>query len=253
MKKSLAFLVFLLVLTTLCAQAKNPEKKDAPKVIMTIPLGVPPGVATKITIRGVKLNQATAVRFADAKVTAKILRKEPAPVPDKNPAKVGDFQIIAELKLPAGKPAGPVTFVVATPAGESAPHRLLVETKLPVVAEKEPNDGFRQAQKIQVPQVIDGLIDRPRDVDVFRIEGKAGQKIVAEVLAARHGSGLDSILTLYDAKGTQLATNDDWGDSVDSRIDVTLPQAGTYYLTLIDAHDQGGPEHVYRLVVRESK
>jgi hypothetical protein len=249
----LAILGLLLVWTTTFGQGKKPEKKDAPKVIMTIPLGVSPGVSTKITIRGIKLNQATAIRFADAKVTAKFLSKGPAPVPDKNPAKVGDFQLVAEVKLPAGKPARPVTFVVVTPAGESTPHRLLVETELPVIAEKEPNDGFRQAQKIHVPQVIDGLIDRPRDVDVFRFEGKAGQKILAEVLAARHGSGLDSILTLYDAKGQQLATNDDWGDSIDSRLEVTLPRAGTYYLTLIDAHDQGGPEHPYRLVVRERK
>jgi hypothetical protein len=34
---------------------------------------------------------------------------------------------------------------------------------------------------------------------------------------------------------------------------VTLPKTGTYYLSLLDAHDQGGPEHVYRLVVREMK
>ena len=68
--------------------------------------------------------------------------------------------------------------------------------------------------------------------------------------AARYGSGLDAALTLYDAAGQQLASNDDRGDNLDPRLEVTLPRAGVYYLSLIDAHDTGGPAHVYRLVVR---
>ena len=36
-------------------------------------------------------------------------------------------------------------FTVVTPAGESEPHKLLVD-KTPTIAEKEPNNGFRQAQ-----------------------------------------------------------------------------------------------------------
>jgi hypothetical protein len=89
-------------------------------------------------------------------------------------------------------------------------------------------------------------------VDVFRFDGNAGQKVICEVFAARFGSPLDSILTLYHAKGGQLASNDDEG-STDSRLEITLPKKGVYYLSLIDAHDQGGPAHVYRLVVRLAK
>lgn len=245
----------LLVLTAAVAQNKKPPKKDGPRVTMTIPLGAAPGATTKVTVRGLKLDQATAIRFQDTKTTAKILSKGKAPVPDKSqtPDKVGDTQLVVEVTLPTGMPRGPVTFVVVTPAGETQPHRLLVETEVPVVAEKEPNNGFRQAQKIQIPQAVDGLIQHPKDVDVFRFEGKAGQKLLCHVLAARFGSGLDSLLTLYDARGRQLASNDDFEGSTDSRLNVTLPRDGTYYLGLQDAHDQGGPAHVYRLVVRPAK
>ena len=69
----------------------------------------------------------------------------------------------------------------------------------------------------------------------------------------RHGTALDSILTLYDAAGRELASNDDIEASVDSRLEVTLPRDGPYYVSVIDAHDQGGPAHVYRLVVRLRK
>jgi hypothetical protein len=152
--------------------------------------------------------------------------------------------------VPAGVSGDTLPFLLVTQGGETAEHSLLLETSLPVIAEKEPNNGFRQAQPIQFPQVVEGAIAQPQDVDVFRFEGKAGQQIICEVLAARFGSALDSVLTLYDGQARQLASNDDAEGSSDSRLEVTLPRDGTYYLTLLDAHDTGGVTHVYRLVTR---
>ena len=59
------------------------------------------------------------------------------------------------------------------------------------------------------------------------------------------------MLTLYDANGERVAGNDDGPDGfgLDSLLEVTLSRDGAYYLSLIDAHDTGGPTHVYRLVV----
>lgn len=246
-------LAFLLPATLGWGEDRKPEKKDTPKVLVAIPLGVSPGTTAKVTIRGLKLDTASVLKFPDSKATAKILSKGNAPVPDKNPEKVGDTQVQAEINVPEGVPAGSISFVVVTATGETQPHRLLVEDKTRVIAEKEPNNGFREAQSIQVGQVIDGMIDPARDVDVFRLEGQAGQRVAFEVLAARHGSALDSILTLYDDKGQELASNDDTDGSADSRLEVTLPRQGSYFLSLMDAHDAGGPVHVYRLVSRLAK
>jgi hypothetical protein len=232
---------------------KKGDKKVEPQVMMVIPLGATPGKTTKLTVRGLKLDGAKEIRFANAQVKAKIVSKGKAAVPDKNPEKVGDTQLVAEVSLPAGLPGEPLTFVVVTSSGETKPHPLLVEMSLPVLAEKEPNDGFRQAQAVPVPGAVDGLIERQRDVDVFRIDGRAGQRLQLEVLAARYGSALDSILTVYDAAGREVASNDDIKDSVDSRVEVTLPRDGMYYACIIDAYDQGGPAHVYRLVIRVRK
>src|SRR5205823_6624075 len=94
----------------------------------------------------------------------------------------------AQEKKKADKSPDPnVSFVVVTPAGESKPHPLLVETKTPVVKEKEPNDGFRAAQKVTLPVVVEGTIERAKDVDVFKFAGKRGQTLVAELVADRHG------------------------------------------------------------------
>ncbi|MBV9122096.1 MAG: PPC domain-containing protein [Planctomycetes bacterium] len=235
-------------------QNKKPEKQEGPKVVMVLPLGVVPGAKTRITIRGLKLDAATQVRFPNASVAVKVLGKGKAPAAAKEKAaQVGDTQVEAEVTVPAGTSADTLPFVVVTPAGETPAHLLLVESRVPVVPEKEPNNSFPQAQAIQVPQVIEGVIQQPQDVDVFRLEGQAGQRLILEVLAARYGSALDSLLTLYDAHGHELAESDDSGTSTDSRLEFTLPSSGTYYLSVMDASDQGGPTHPYWLKVLPGK
>jgi hypothetical protein len=252
MKRTLLVLIVLLPLCAVAAQDKKPpEKKDPPTIRLALPLGIPVGKATRIVLRGQKLDTATEVRFPDVKATVKIIGKGKAAVLAMQDAKlVGDTQVELEVTLPAETPEGTAAVVVVTPEGESAPHKLLVEKTIPVVAEKEPNNGFKQAQPIALPQTVDGVIAQAQDVDVYRFEGKAGQKIVIEVLAARYGSALDSILSLHDADGHLLGSNDDIAGSVDSRLEITLPKDGAYFASVIDAHDSGGPAHVYRLVVR---
>ena len=227
---------------------KKPAPKVEPRVIFSIPLGAAPGKTAKLTLRGVDLDNAKEIKILDNKGLAKILNKGKAGVPDKNPEKVGDTQVEIELKLNENIPGDSVTLVVVTSNGETKPHRVLIDSAIP---EKEPNDGFRSAQPITLPVVVEGAINRPKDVDLFRFEGKKGQKLFAEVLASRHGSPLDSIMTLYDANGQQLAANDDFTkEHHDAKIETVLPADGVYFLSLLDAHDAGGNLHVYRLVVK---
>jgi hypothetical protein len=252
-RSRLALAVLLAAAAALPAQDKKPpEKKDAPQVIVAIPLGVPAGKATKVALRGLKLDTATDVRIAGA--TAKVVGKGKVAVANMQDAKrVGDTQVEVEVTLPADAPEGTAEIILVTPAGESAPHKLLVEKAVPVITEKEPNNGFKQAQPIALPQMVDGAIGQAQDVDVFRFDGKAGRRVLIEVLAARHGSALDSYLSLHDADGHLLATSDDIAGSKDSRIEAALPKDGAYFVSVSDANDTGGPAHVYRLAVREKK
>jgi hypothetical protein len=126
---------------------------------------------------------------------------------------------------------------------------------LPECLEKEPNDSPRKSQIITIPIIVNGRIGQPGDRDVFRFKGRAGDRIVSEVYARRLNSPLDSVIKLTDDKGNQLALNDDFEDKesgfethhADSYISETLPADGTYYLTLWDAQNRGGPEYGYRL------
>ena len=111
------------------------------------------------------------------------------------------------------------------------------------------------AQPVTLPVIVNGRIDKPGQWDVFRLEGRAGEEIVAEVIARRLDSPLDSVLRLTDDAGKQLAFNDDYEDKgaglqtqyADSYLRVLLPAAGAYYLYLGDAQQQGGPDYAYRL------
>ena len=126
---------------------------------------------------------------------------------------------------------------------------------LPECLEKEPNDEPSKAQKLQLPIIVNGRIDRPGDWDVFEVEGKAGETIVAEVSARRLGSPLDSFLKVTAADGKILALNDDHFDAgsglnthhADSYLMLKLPADGKYFIHLGDTARHGGKEYAYRL------
>lgn len=134
------------------------------------------------------------------------------------------------------------------------PVRFAVD-ELPETLEKEPNNTLGQAQAVSVAQIVNGRIQTSDDEDVFRFQGKAGQKVVLEVVARRVGSPVDSLLKLSDAQGRLLAASDDIADPscgwlthyADSRIEATLPADGVYYVHLRDAQHRSGPEYAYRL------
>jgi hypothetical protein len=117
------------------------------------------------------------------------------------------------------------------------------------------NHSGETAQAVTLPVNINGHVSQPGETEVFKFDGKAGQPIVAEVVARRLDSPLDSFLRLTDSAGNQIAFNDDFEDKgtglethhADSYLTATLPADGTYFLHLTDTQAQGGPEFAYRL------
>ena len=187
-------------------------------VTSVFPLGGPAGARTSVEMRGWNL-PADAPKSDTADYG-----------PGIHPICVGKDEQVSNL----------VPFVVDT---------------LPECLEKESNNQQPSAQKVALPQIINGRIDPPGDTDVFSFEGRAGSEIVAEVYARRLSSPLDSTLKLTDAAGRELAANDDQGDKgdglathhADSLLHAALPADATYYLCLGDAQGKGGEEYGYRL------
>ena len=126
---------------------------------------------------------------------------------------------------------------------------------LPEAAEVEPNDTMPTAQNAAMPRVINARIGKPGDVDMYRIQGKAGDEVVAETQARRLGSPLDSLVRLMGASGKVVAWNDDFEDKetglcthqADSYLKAKLPADGVYYVQVTDSQGHGGDEYAYCL------
>ena len=174
------------------------------------------------------------------------------------PAKfeMAGWNLAKALLTPPSKDAGPGIYRVAASRDGFASNCLpLALDTLPEGFDKEPNNSPPSAQKVTLPVIINGRVDRPDDWDVFQIAGSAGDTVVAEVSARRLDSPLDSVLRLTDAGGSVLAASDDREDAeagvnthhADSYLMFKLPADGTYYVHLGDAARNGGPEYAYRL------
>lgn len=120
----------------------------------------------------------------------------------------------------------------------------------PLVPEKEPNDQLAQAQPLTAPAGVQGKIDRPKDIDLFRLLVPAGDR---QTLRAQVSGlpDLDLALDLLDQTGTRiLGINDGKAGEPESISAITL-SPGTYFLRVREAPGKAPPradaEHTYAL------
>ncbi|MDA3927026.1 MAG: PPC domain-containing protein [Kiritimatiellae bacterium] len=121
--------------------------------------------------------------------------------------------------------------------------------------EKEPNNSTGKAYMVDLPFIINGCINMPEDKDFYQFKGKKGEKVVAEVMARRLNSPLDSSLMIISPSGNCIGFNDDLMDigsglnthHADSYVNVTLPEDGTYTCIITDTQHKGGNAYAYRL------
>ena len=161
----------------------------------------------------------------------------------------------SELTVPA-REAGPEIYSITTNKDGlvSNPLPLAVDT-LPESFDQEPNNTPATAQKVTLPVIINGRINKPDDWDVFTFMGKSNDTVVVEVQARRLDSPLDSVIKLTDETGRVLAYNDDCEDlgagvnthHADSYFMAKLPADGAYYVHIGDTARKGGEEYGYRL------
>jgi hypothetical protein len=117
--------------------------------------------------------------------------------------------------------------------------------------EVEPNDTREQATVVPPADAyaLNGIIDKPGDVDYFKITLKKGQVLEGHCYAQALGSPLDPTVRITSVSGAELISNDDGGGMhrLDSQFKVTVPADGDYYVRIRDHLERGGPNYVYRL------
>ncbi|MFN0056664.1 MAG: pre-peptidase [Planctomycetales bacterium] len=161
-----------------------------------------------------------------------------------------------EVSIPADLAADRIWIRLYNAEGASALAPFLIGS-LPELAEVEPNNSPKTAQKIDSPRVtINGALG-DGDVDGFAVALEAGQTLVAAVDAhTRLGSPMDAILQVATSNGTVLAENHD-DLKLDPRLAFTPRTAGTYIVRLFAFSAapnstiafQGGANFIYRLTL----
>ena len=111
--------------------------------------------------------------------------------------------------------------------------------------------GKATALNSTAPLAFNGVLTTKGDAAFFRFTAKKDQNLDFQVYARRLGSPLDSVLTVFDAKGKSLGNNDDAAGNPDSAVRVKIPEDGDYTVKVADQLARGGPRFTYRVEIAE--
>ena len=184
--------------------------------------------------------------------------------------------VTLRLTTAADAEPGPREFRLRTPAGLTNPLVFCVG-QLPEfskkaaqgIASKEGSKGakFRMEVKsstaaapadLTLPTIVNGQI-LPGGVDRYRFEARKGQRIVIAAsarelipyLADAVPGWFQAALTLYDAKGNEVAYADHYRFHPDPVLYYEIPEDGRYVIEIRDSIYRGREDFVYRIAVGE--
>ena len=210
-------LLLLLTVAIPLAAAELPS----PKISRIYPLGGRQGTSIQTEILGSYLSNARRVEFDCQDLVWT------------QTTHASSGKLSGTVSIAAKAPLGPHWFRVWTEEGYST-SAIFNVGQFPDVLENEPNDRIVEAQPIsQFPVGVQGFLDGAPDIDVFRIQARAGERWAIDLRSLERGSSLEAKMLLLDGKGKRLVFNDDRDDFDESPfIEHTFEKDGTYYIKL---------------------
>ena len=134
------------------------------------------------------------------------------------------------------------------------------------IPESEPNDSVEQALRISVPSIVEGRIGQPADIDNFRFQVEAGQKLAFEVeTPAARPPHFNPRFGIVDAQDRELFSNVHrrislynnnaephvYFKKVEPKVIYTFDAGGDFVLQVRDITSRyGNADYVYRILVR---
>lgn len=162
-----------------------------------------------------------------------------------------------------GDPSGPIKQTITLPSivsdrfpifpisdGLSAPspHWITVSPLESIRESVANHDAGSATQVPPIPCAMHGILDGDAKSDWFKFTAKKDQNLDVRVLARSHRSPLDSVLSIHQMDGKQLAQNDDQG-APDSVINWTCPGDGDYCLQLGDQLKRTAADFTYQIEI----
>lgn len=167
-------------------------------------------------------------------------------------------RVTLDLALPENVAPGDYELRVVTTNGLSNPILFQIG-QLPETSEDEPNDAVTKPEILSsLPVLVNGQV-MPGDVDCFRFPAAKGQTLVFKAdarllipyLADAVPGWFQAVLTLYDTKGREIVSNDDYQGNPDPVLIYKVPEDGDYILSIRDSIFRGREDFVYRLSMGE--
>jgi len=214
------------------------------------PLWVMAGQTVTVTLKGQDL-AATDIQFDEPGITARVLKSAPLMPKNDEERRQGNTSVEVEVTAAAGVKPGSYKFKLVREGAAAVEGRLLIDVAAPEMPEMEPNDTLRKPQALPAgPVTVTGKLDN-EGVDVFRIDGKAGETWRFEVFARRLNAAtkLEAVLRLRDPRMASVRAAVDQGQ--DCAIEYTLPTDGPYLIELFDGDNKAGGDQAYRLTIRK--
>jgi hypothetical protein len=209
--------VVALILAAIPAHAQ----RGYPQIETVFPGAVTRGTTTEVLVTGhFSFRDPVRVVFDQQGISASIAGSKQLPEA-KGYRKTGFPRDGVSLKVTVAEDALPGIrpFRIVTRGSLSTAAYLLV-TGAPSVNETEPNNTIAQAQSIEIPQTVNGLLDEDADTDVYKFHARAGEQVSFVVHAARLQKPVpyltelksysDITLSLRDGQNHELAVADDW-------------------------------------------
>ena len=185
--------------------------------------------------------------------------------------------VIVKISIAANAAPGDREIRLATPNALSNPLRFCIGTlaEITKLAAKPANPDLEKfiekmggqpapvgtpkyESRISVPASVNGQI-MPGGVDRYHFQAKGGQQLVIAAsarqlipyLADAVPGWFESVLTLYDAKGKELASEERFHFQPDPVLHFEVPRDGEYTVEIHDSIFRGREDFVYRLAIGE--
>lgn len=208
-------------------------RNDTPAVSRIFPPSIQRGATLEFTASGERLEGLGGILGPPGLRLVKVIS-------------VGEKEAKFELQADADAPPGIHAIHLLSKAGLSNPKLLAIDSR-PQAVEQEPNNSPAQATAVKAPVGVCGVLENT-DVDFYRLEAAAGERLGFEIEARRLGSATFPALALYDAAGRMLHREVSLrGARQEARFEFVFPAAGSYLLRVGDQTYQGSAASVYRL------
>lgn len=237
----LSFTVACLSLLLLSVAAEA----GSPRLARIVPAGGQRGATVTVEFAGRYLEQPREVILYEPGITVEEIEKIDGET-DSNDRQNGrrdrgavNSRVRVRLKLAEDCELGPHGMRLLTANGVTEYQRFFV-SPFPIIDEEESprerNDKVDAAKSVAPNTTVQGRMNDQADVDLYRIEVQRGQRVSAEIEAARLGAerGLPDLhLAILDASGKQLLAADDSALFIqDPILSLVADRDGVYFVAV---------------------